>query len=435
MGPLIISEQGVLKQLSSLNPNKACGPNQIPPWFLKTFAADIASVLTDIFQDSIDSGTVPHRWKEANVCAVFKKEKKSDPAYYRPISLTCVASKILEHIVHSFIMKNLNDHNILTDCQHGFRAEMQLILTLHDMAKAIQSSSIHAVVLDFAKAFDKVPHRRLLRKLQHYGIQGPLLNWLESFLTQGQTSSQCPVTSSVPQGTVLGPLLFLLYINDLPDNVQSSVRLFADDALLYGIVASDADCDLLQSDLRRLESWQYHWQMEFNPSKCKIVTISRKNNPPQRKYVFCGVELEQVDSFQYLGVTISNKLKWSAHVSMIAAKANKSLGTIQRNLWNCSKNVKEIAYTSLVRPKLEYANAACDPFLKKDISALERVQRKAARFCSQNYNRYASVTDMIKDLGWATLETRRRQSRLTLMYKLTHGLIDTDSREYLIQHS
>ena len=122
------------------------------------------------------------------MCAVFKKGKKSDPANYRPISLTCVASKILKHIVHSFIMKHLNDHNILTDCQHGFRAkrstEMQLILTLHDMAKAIQSSSIHKVVLDFAKAFDKIPHRRLLRKFQHYGIQGQLLNWLESFLTQ-----------------------------------------------------------------------------------------------------------------------------------------------------------------------------------------------------------------------------------------------------------
>ena len=143
---------------------------------------------------------------------------------------------------------------------------MPLILTLHDMAKAIQSSSIHAVVLDFAKAFDKVPHRRLLRKLHHNGIQGPLLVWLESFLTQrfqsfvceGQTSSQRSVTSGVPQGTVLGPLLFLLYINDLPDNVQSPVRLFADDALLYGIIASDADCDLLQSDLHRLGFWQHY---------------------------------------------------------------------------------------------------------------------------------------------------------------------------------
>ncbi|XP_068758077.1 uncharacterized protein [Montipora capricornis] len=350
LGSLIISEQGVLKQLSSLNPNKASGPNQTRPWFLKTFATDIAPILTDVFQDSIDSGTVPCRWKEAN---------------------------ILEHIVHSFIMKHLNHHNILADCQQGFRAktstEMQLILTLHDIAKTIQSSSIHAAVLDFAKAFDKVPHRRLLRKLQYDGIQGSLLN-------------------------------------------------------------CDADCDLLQSDLRRLESWQYHWQIEFNPSKCKIVTISHNNNPPQRKYVFCGVELEQVDTFPYLGVTISNKLKWSAHVSITAAKASKSLGTIQGNLWNCPKKVKEIAYTSLVRRKLDYASAAWDPFLKKDISALEMVQRKAARFCSQNYDRYASVTDMIKDLGWATLETRRRQARLTLMYKLTHGLIDINTRKYLIQH-
>ena len=182
LGPLIISEQGVLKQLSSLNPNKACDPDQIPPWFLQTFAADIAPILTDIFQDSIDNGSAPHRWKEANECAVFKKGEKSDPANYRPISLTCVASKILEHIVYSFIMKHLNNHNILTDCQQGLRekrsTEMQVILTLQDMAKAIQSSPIHAVVLDFAKAFDKVPHRRLLRKLQHYnGIQGSLLNW------------------------------------------------------------------------------------------------------------------------------------------------------------------------------------------------------------------------------------------------------------------
>ncbi|PFX11162.1 LINE-1 retrotransposable element ORF2 protein, partial [Stylophora pistillata] len=217
LGPLIISEQGVLKLVSSLNRNKAWGPDQVPPWFLKTFAADITPILTDIFQDSIDRGTVPRRWREANVCAVFKKGKKSDPANYRRISLTFVASKILEHIVHSYIMKHLNDHNILTDCQHGFRAktftEMQLILTLHDMAKAIQSSSIHAVVLELAKAFDKVPHRRLLWKLYYYGFQGPLLTWLDSFLTQlfqsvvceGQTSSQSPVTSGVPQVAGFNP--------------------------------------------------------------------------------------------------------------------------------------------------------------------------------------------------------------------------------------
>jgi hypothetical protein len=172
--------------------------------------------------------------------------------------------------------------------------------------------------------------------------------------------------------------------------------------------------------------------MEFNPSKCKIVTISSKKNPPQKKYVFCGEELEQVDRFPYLGVTINNKHKLSDHISTISSKANKSLGMMQRNLWNCPKDVRETAYTALVRPKLEYASAAWDPHLKKDIASLERIQRKAARFCSQNYNRCTSVTDMMKDLEWDTLEMRRRKARLTTMYKLSHDLVDIDSSKFLI---
>ena len=141
------------------------------------------------YRDSIITGTVPLKWKNANVCAIFKKGKKSDPANYRPISLTCIASKILEHIVHSHVMKHLQVNQILTDCQHGFRAkrstESKLILTIHDLANSLDNGkSVHAVILDFAKAFDKVPHRRLLAKLQYYGIQGKLLCWFESFLTQ-----------------------------------------------------------------------------------------------------------------------------------------------------------------------------------------------------------------------------------------------------------
>ena len=166
-------------------------------------------------------------------------------------------------------MKHLQMNNILTDCQHGFRpkrsTESQLILSIHDLTNSLDKCKfVHAVVLDFAKAFDKVPHRRLLAKLQHYGIQGKLLCWFESFPTQrsqsavceGKSSTSSPVKSGVPQGTVLGPLLFLLYINDLPDNLQSSVKLFADDTLLYGVIASDTDCDHLQDDLWKLEQWQ-----------------------------------------------------------------------------------------------------------------------------------------------------------------------------------
>ena len=227
-------------------------------------------------------------------------------------------------------MKHFEHYNVLTDCQHGFRSkrstELQLILTIHDIASSLQQNkSIHAAVLDFSKAFDKVPHQRLLLKLERYGIHGNLLSWMESFLTkrvqtvicEGATSTSSPVTSGVPQGSVLGPLLFLTYINDLPNGLASTVKLFADDTLLYGVVVDDSDCDNLQDDLIKLEIWQNEWQMEFNPSKCNIMCISNKHRPPQRTYFFCGSKLEQVDSASYLGITVNSKLKWSEHISSI----------------------------------------------------------------------------------------------------------------------
>ena len=175
--------------------------------------------------------------------------------------------------------------------------------------------------------------------------------------------------------------------------------------------------------------------MQFNPSKCNIICISNRQRPPQWTYFFCGSKLSQVDSVSYLGITVNSKLKWSEHISSIASKASRSLGLIKRNLWNCPRKVGERVYTSIVRPKLEYASASRDPHYKKDISTLERVQRKAARFCLQNFNKTASVTDMLSDLNWDTLETRRKKNRLTLMYKLNHNLVDINTEEHLIPNS
>ena len=203
------------------------------------------------------------------------------------------------------------------------------------------------------------------------------------------------MTSGVPQGTVLGPLMFLLYINDLLDNLQSSVKLFADDALLYGVIANDTDCDHLQDDLQKLEQWQNQWQMQFNPSKCKVLCISNKRSPPEKKHTFFGDEREQVEDISYLGITLTSKLKWDQHVSTVSSKASKVLGVVRRNLYNCPRSVRETAYKTLVRPTLEYGSAAWDPYYEKDIQKLEGVQRRAARFCTFNYNPYASVTEML----------------------------------------
>ena len=155
--------------------------------------------------------------------------------------------------------------------------------------------------------------------------------------------------------------MFLLYVNDLADELKSTVRLFADDALLYCFIESDGDLDSLQSDLCKLEEWQDRWQMEFNPTKCKVMCITTKKNVIKKQYMFCGQILEEVENHPYLGVMFNDKIKWSPHISNITRKANVVLHVIKRNLWNCPRNVKEVAYKSLVRPKLEYASTAWDP--------------------------------------------------------------------------
>ena len=183
-----IGTAGVKKLLPGLKPHKASGPDNIPTRFLREAANELAPALCLILTASLNQGYVPDDWKTADVTPIFKKGDRSTPANYRPISLTAVCCKVMEHILHSQVMKHIDFHNILSDNQHGFRkkrsCESQLILTIQDLASGLEDGEqIDAVLLDFSKAFDNVPHQRLLLKLQHYGIRGQLLSWIESFLT------------------------------------------------------------------------------------------------------------------------------------------------------------------------------------------------------------------------------------------------------------
>ena len=213
------------------------------------------------------------------------------------------------------------------------------------------------LVLDFVNAFDAVAHERLLAKVESYGITNGLQNWIRSFLegrtqrvvVDGETSDAAAVKSGVPQGSVLGPLLFLIFINDLAEHTLSTVRLFADDCVMYRQIANVHDCKVLQEDLNQLHEWEERWQLNFNKAKCNIM---RATHARQKKIIFGyeldGVLLKDTDSTSYLGVELSADMKWNSHVKKVTAKGNTMLGILRRNLKNCPKNLKDLAYKSIL---------------------------------------------------------------------------------------
>jgi hypothetical protein len=232
-------------------------------------------------------------------------------------------------------------------------------------------------------------------------------------------SEEEDVLSGVPQGSVLGPCLFLLlyYINDLPNGLASTVRLFADDTITYMAITSPDSPSQLQDDLRKLEEWEDKWKMEFHPDKCQVISFTRNHNPTLHKYTLHNCEISHTDTARYLGITISKDLRWNRHINQITAKASSTLSFLRRNLQVNNQHLKESAYFALVRPHLEYAASVWDPHTTRNIKQLEMIQRTAARYTCNQWDRKASVTKLLQDLEWSSLQDRRSILRLTQMYK------------------
>ena len=434
-----ISVDGVKQLLSDIVPHKSSGPDQIPGRLLKLMANEIAPSLSLIYQASLEQSVLPQDWKNALVVPIFKKGSRSQPSNYRPISLTCIVCKILEHIISSKMYQHLEENHIICMEQHGFRkqrsCETQLISTIHDFATTLNvGGQVHAILLDLSKAFDTVPHNKLCYKLSSYGIRGQLLNWINAFLTDrkqqvvlnGETSQPQPVISGVPQGSVLGPLLFLCYINDIPSAVKSKIKLYADDALLYRDINSEEDIIILQEDLNALSQWAKKWQMNFNPTKCECLRISNKLNLPNLAYYLDNTMIKQVEHAKYLGVIIDQKLNWHEHINSIVKKGNSVYGFLQRNLRNCPISVKATCYQTYLRPVLEYASVVWSPHYQLDIDKLEMVQRRSARFVLNKKDRYDSVTEMLSFLGWPSLQSRRIEAKLVMLYKIINNVVHVD---------
>ena len=296
-----------------------------------------------LFRRTLDEGTVPDDWREVNVTPLYKKGNKSTPGNYRPVSLTSVVCKLLESIIKDAIMEHLEQHKLLEVSQRGFlpgrSCLTNLLAYLENVTKHVDSGlPVDTLYLDFAKVFDKVPRRRLLMKLKAHGIDGVVLEWIRRWLTDrkqqvivnGETSYWLPVLSGVPQGSVLGPVLFLIYINDIDLNIYGEMLKFADDTKVICPIVNEEYGETLQTDLDRLMDGSNKWLMQFTIEKCKVMHFGYNN--PCLEYTMGGEKLMMTESEKDLGVVIHSTLKPAAHITNCVNKANQMLGMIQRTI-------------------------------------------------------------------------------------------------------
>ena len=408
--------------------------DEITSKLLKSTKHICAAKLCLLFSQSLSTGILPPDWKHGKVVPVFKSGNKHSPLNYRPISLTSVPCKIIEHIIYNHIMDFLDANHFFHPSQHGFRkgfsCETQLAMFVHDLHVNLDSNlQTDAIFLDFSKAFDKVPHERLLLKLAALHLNADILAWIKAFLSNrsqsvivnNQTSSVTPVTSGVPQGSVLGPLLFLIYINDLPLHVSSNIRMFADDCVIYRKINSVSDNTSLQDDLRRVQEWCSLWLMELNSNKCKTVSFHRRKNPLIFSYRIANANLELVPSYKYLGVTLCRDLTWATHITNIISSANRTLEFLKRHLRHAPQHVKLLAYQSLIRTKLEYASPIWNPHQIHLINQLESLQNRATRFIHCKYSYDVSISALKTESGLSLLASRRRIASICLFHKFFYS--------------
>ena len=425
-----LSEDIVMKKLSLLRVDKSPGADALSPRYLREIRNEICQEVLAIWSMSLRDGVVPEDWKMANVCPIFKKGKRSDAANYRPVSLTSQLGKLLESVIRDSLVDHLDRFNLIRESQHGFRkghsCQSNLLIFLDRITTWIDNGEpADAIYLDFAKAFDKVPHARLIQKLRGHGIGGKVLAWIREWLKErkqrvcinGVCSGWREVVSGVPQGSVLGPVLFLIFINDLDKDVANDILKFADDTKLFGRTGGVLGSETIQDDLERLYRWSTEWQMLFNITKCKVLHFGRNN--ANQIYYLNGIRLEECDSERDLGVETMSNLKASTQCRNACAKSIKVLGMINRTVVFKDKEILLCLYKSLVRPLLEYCTPVWSPHYIQDKSLIERVQHRFTRMIRGM--RHQSYEYRLEMLGIWSLEERRNRADLIEVFKIMRG--------------
>jgi ribonuclease P/MRP protein subunit RPP40 len=436
---LEINGEIVEKKLKELKIDKCPGLDGIHPKMLFELRKEISVPLAVFFNQSLKSGVVPGEWKDAGVTPLFKKGKKYEVQNYRPVSLTCLVCKIMESILKDVIMGHLEKYKLIRDSQHGFTRGRSCLTNLLEFLEVVTANldkgrPVDVIYLDFSKAFDKVPHERLFRKLLAHGIGGNILEWVRKWLTGRRQkvgvnktySGWENVISGVPQGSVLGPLLFLIYINDLDVGIDSKLVKFADDTKLGRGVATEQEVEVMRDDLQKLFQWSLDWQMLFNVDKCTVLHMGNHNN--EATYKIGTNEIKISTQEKDLGMIVDKSGKASEQCISVVKKANGILGMIKRNIKFKSKNVIVKLYKSLVRPRLEYCVQAWSPYLRKDIDMIERVQRRATRLIEGFMD--ISYEDRLEQTGLISLEKRRVRGDLIQVFKIVKGFAKIDYRTF-----
>ena len=433
MPPILLSPPVVQKRLEALDVNKSAGPDNLHPRLLKELAKEIAQPLCNIFQLSLDSKKVPKDWKLTHVTPIFKKGDRTKAKNYRPISLTSAVAKTLERIVNADILTHLCNNNILSPDQHGFlpgkSVETNLLETYSTITDHLEKGiPVDLILLDLAKAFDKVPHNRLRLKLSAAGTHSDVVDWVMDFLTGRSQqvrlfttngdkvfSEPCDVVSGVPQGTVLGPTLFLIYINDMMNGTENNITLYADDSKLFG----PANQQSLQRDLHKIQMWAQDWLLEFNTSKCSVLHFGSNNLRHQYSMSdpnsLASLVLKTSPEERDLGVLIDEQLKFHGHWQQAVSKANSSLGLLKRTITSRSRTVFLRLYKAIVRPVLDFGTCLTSPSYKNDTSLIEGVQRRATK-CIAGL-RDLPYNKRLERMQLPTLVFRRRRGDMMLTYK------------------
>ena len=377
--------------LNSVHVTKACGPDGISARIVSECAGELSVPLAKLCDMSLRQGVFPFRWKQANIVALHKKGDKKDPLNYRSVSLLPIFGKVLEKLVCDELLRHVAP--VLSSAQHGFlpgrSCVTNLTTYLHTAWRSISDGcQTDSIYTDFSAAFQSVNHKLLLHKLSDsYSITGKIYDWFVSYLSEreqrvivnGKTSEWIKVTSGVPEGALLAPLLFSLFINDLPTVLESSqCVMYADDVKIYRPIFSRSDCELLQTDLSNLCKWSADWQLSLNPQKCVAFTITLKQTPVLCPYHISNIPLQRVGEVRDLGVILDSKLTFSAHINNVVLKANRALGLLIRSfktsLPRQKLNQKALltAYYANVRSILEYGSVVWSGAAKSHLKWLER---------------------------------------------------------------